>query len=458
MSSWGTFRRAGLAAVAVSALGATALVACDVPGPTFVVNTTTDGVDANPGDGVCEVTPHAGDCTLRAAIMETNAEPTSTTGLNTIDIGDGNTYVLTIPGVGENGDATGDLDVTDSLQINGQSTIDGNSLDRVFHILSGQFFMDGATIRNGRAITSDPATSIGGGMLVEPGVRVALANVTMTDNTAFEGGAIYSSGDTRATASHLMNNQAVGRVRSDGVILFARGGAVRTAAGSLGLFSTTVANNSIGTAGDGAGISAQSPVLVQSSTISGNLASLPGAFASAISVLGHSGIVIVVESTISNNAGPAVVSTTASGGTSQGVTILNSTLADNSGNVISPSSAVTIGGVAIQTNATACQSVPIDQGYNVVSDSSCGLSAVGDVQGLSPLVGPVADNGGPTLTNLPFKNSPMLHQIPSGTVNLCDSGQPVDQRGVARPVNGFCNIGSVEGNSPKNGITVTPPH
>jgi len=40
---------------------------------TFVVNTTADGVDANPGDAVCEITPAGGDCSLRAAIEEANA-------------------------------------------------------------------------------------------------------------------------------------------------------------------------------------------------------------------------------------------------------------------------------------------------------------------------------------------------------------------------------------------------
>lgn len=39
---------------------------------TFIVNSTGDGADANPGDGVCE-TATPGECTLRAAIQEANA-------------------------------------------------------------------------------------------------------------------------------------------------------------------------------------------------------------------------------------------------------------------------------------------------------------------------------------------------------------------------------------------------
>src|SRR5688572_8906943 len=44
----------------------------------FNVNTNADGVDANPGDGICLTAQGA--CTLRAAIMQANASP----GLDTI--------------------------------------------------------------------------------------------------------------------------------------------------------------------------------------------------------------------------------------------------------------------------------------------------------------------------------------------------------------------------------------
>jgi hypothetical protein len=40
---------------------------------TFSVNTTDDGNDLNPGDGICEITLGDGDCGLRAVIEETNA-------------------------------------------------------------------------------------------------------------------------------------------------------------------------------------------------------------------------------------------------------------------------------------------------------------------------------------------------------------------------------------------------
>ncbi|MCP4703152.1 MAG: CSLREA domain-containing protein [candidate division Zixibacteria bacterium] len=47
--------------------------------PEIVVNSTEDGEDINPGDGLCE-TAFSDECTLRAAIMEANADP----GVDTI--------------------------------------------------------------------------------------------------------------------------------------------------------------------------------------------------------------------------------------------------------------------------------------------------------------------------------------------------------------------------------------
>ena len=101
----------------------------------FFVTHTADTVDANPGDGIAA--DASGNTTLRAAIMEANA----LAGHQTIALGAG-TYKLTIPGTGEDGAATGDLDVGDDLTIAGvdavSTIIDGGGLDRVFEILSAR--------------------------------------------------------------------------------------------------------------------------------------------------------------------------------------------------------------------------------------------------------------------------------------------------------------------------------
>lgn len=95
---------------AVAALLVGSLAACDpVPPPTHItVTRVADGVDASPGDGVCEVTPGVGDCSIRAAVTEANAA-----GSGIISVRSGS-YSLTVPDVG---DGDPDLDVTGNVQI-----------------------------------------------------------------------------------------------------------------------------------------------------------------------------------------------------------------------------------------------------------------------------------------------------------------------------------------------------
>src|SRR5262249_11804070 len=83
-------------------------------------------------------------------------------------------------------------------------------------------------------------------------------------------------------------------------------------------------------------------------------------------------------------------------------------------------------------------------GFNLASDSTCGLTLVGDQQGGPALLGPLFANGGPTPTKLPFSNSPALDTVPVGTPLLC-LGVVQDQRGVSRPDGPACDKGAAEG-------------
>jgi len=79
-------------------------------------------------------------------------------------------------------------------------------------------------------------------------------------------------------------------------------------------------------------------------------------------------------------------------------------------------------------------------GYNLigVDSSSSGFSAPGDLVGLDPKIGPLADNGGPTLTMALQPGSPA---IDAGAA----IGAPVtDQRGVPRPQGAGVDIGAFE--------------
>src|SRR5690625_785544 len=83
-----------------------------------------------------------------------------------------------------------------------------------------------------------------------------------------------------------------------------------------------------------------------------------------------------------------------------------------------------------------------------VSPSSSGfvLDAVSqELVGEHPLLGPLADNGGPTPTHLPGDSGAGVNVIPSGTSG-CGDDFDFDQRGDPRPEPGGsdCDLGSVE--------------
>ena len=180
---------------------------------TYNVNNTSDAIDANLGDGICETASGNGVCTLRAAIQQANANSDIT---NTINLGAGN-YLLTLVGKNEDQSATGDLDISKDLNIigAGQTTtfIDGNGStleDRVFHILSGATVnMSRFTIRNGYI-----RNSVGGGLYNANGTTT-LTDVTVSGNKvdhpgevtdAGTGGGIFNKGSLTLTSVTVSNN------------------------------------------------------------------------------------------------------------------------------------------------------------------------------------------------------------------------------------------------------------
>ena len=321
---------------------------------TFVVNATTDAVDAAPGDGVCDA--GGGVCTLRAAIHEANA--VASADAVTLPAG---TYTLTIPGSSA-GITAGDLDVTQPLTITGAGAgttiVNANGIDRVFDLsraatIAAMTIRGGATgacgggIRNINALTltdvvvtnntavtggglcndagssgatttlvdssieSNAATQDGGGIWMRTSLdtlfplfagtaTVTLTNSSVADNQAVNGGGIYGisqDGDVtvNATGSALRDNVATGN-----------GGAVtlhiEPTAGNpfpvprsatLHATDTTIRDN---TAAFGGGIRGGLAVLdLVRSTVSGNVASVTGG-----GIMGGAGT--ITDSTISGNA------------------------------------------------------------------------------------------------------------------------------------------------------------
>jgi len=160
-----------------SVVGMVVLLCCVVP----LVSAATldvDRVDDEPTATACTAAPD--DCSLRGAMITANAAA----GTDTIVLSAAN-YELTVAGELEDLSATGDLDITDDLIIQGAgsdlSIIDGGDLDRVLHVPAFYITLEihDLTIRNGRAQSNG-----GGGGLRGNLMTLTMTNVVVKENEA----------------------------------------------------------------------------------------------------------------------------------------------------------------------------------------------------------------------------------------------------------------------------------
>lgn len=87
---------------------------------------------------------------------------------------------------------------------------------------------------------------------------------------------------------------------------------------------------------------------------------------------------------------------------------------------------------------TNCIGVITDAGHNLSSDSSCAFNAEGSRTNTDPKLGPLADNGGPTMTMALLPGSPA---VDAGAATGAPS---TDERGVVRPQGPGVDIGAFE--------------
>jgi beta-glucanase (GH16 family) len=233
----------------------------------------------------------------------------------------------------------------------------------------------------------------GGGVYNGDGATLRLVDSTVADNqAAWSGGGVYSFFNTTTT---IIRSTISGNASSD------VGGAIR----SLG--DMTITN----------------------STISGNTAT--GWHGGAI--FQTDGDITIASSTIADNVAPDWASSTLfigqfGGGFVPTLTLANTVITGNHWYACEKSASGTTGNV-------------VSGGHNVVQDDSCNPAASDLVTG-DALIGPLADNGGPTLTRALLAGSPAIDAAD-------DAACPAtDQRGVARPQGPHCDIGAVEIESP----------
>lgn len=410
-TSAGRAVRLSLAATLIVVMAAALQPAPIVRAATITVTVTSDDNTVN------------GNCTLREAIRAANTNAfvdacPKGSGADTIILPAG-TYVLALPGSGENAAATGDLDITEDLVIRGEgkvsTIIHANGLDRVLDIYDLTQISD-VTITGGAS-----GAESGGGIRVTG--ALTLTNSRVSDSTTSAGGGginvTNTAGRLTVIETRIYSNTAT--LDGGGIYNF----------GTVTLLDSLVSGN---TAANGGGISSQTTLLLINSTISGNGPVVSGG---GLKVVGTADLynATITENEASEGGGVYIFGT---------LNAKNTIIADN----IDPSS----------TNPMPdCSGTLISQGYNLVGDTAgCTIiGTTGNITGVNPGLGPLQNNGGSTLTHALQASSPAIDAgHPSGCTDQAGVILITDQRGYARPIDGDgngnarCDMGAFERLSP----------
>jgi CSLREA domain-containing protein len=362
-------------------------------GTTIAVTTLTDELNED------------GDCSLREAVQAANSDQTvdacpAGNGADTITLPAG-IYTLHSGGRLEDANATGDLDLLDSLTIAGagqtQTIIDGAGLDRVFDIIAEQpaafrITITDITIQHGRIIHEvyDPPFEDEGvvyGGAIRNAASLHVINSTIRNNQADHGGGIFGFVTAPITIenSTIISNTA-----------HSYGGGISTF-GALTIRDSTIISNTAGA--DGGGIHSESSLMMEHTTVNDNLShGMGGGLAiwgestikdSIITGnqalqkilgaggIGNTGSLLLIDSEVSNNAaggrqkedtqvdssgggllnvGIAIVKNTTFRDNTAihglGGGILNGTIMEVSGGNVSNNTAINAGGIVNISSAT----------------------------------------------------------------------------------------------------------
>lgn len=440
-----------LSALVLIAIAFSSPPASNQSGAVIIVNTVEDELIDD------------GNCSLREAIRAANLD----TGIDACLVGNGadiinlpaGTYTLTLLGKNEEAGLMGDLDITAPLTINGtdpaSTIVDGNDIDRVFHILNTTMMFSGVTIRHGRLGKGESGAGLhndgsvmtvsnsivtgntdgpdldcfGGGIMTSNYGSTTVDHSIITDNLAYYGGGIAIwFGDTTIRDSWISNNRS-----------FHWGGGVHQRAGNLFITNSTVNGNQSDTDAGGIQAVAATGIRLTNTTISGNYADVAGGGGS-ISAL----VTELNNVTIANNrVGPDNIFVRGGGG-------LEAYPIQVGNEQIFPiiRNSIIAGNLDQSGHAPDCLGMVLSQGYNLIQSTlGCTISGTvtGNIYGTYPALGLLVNNGGFSPTHALFPGSPGIdagNPDPPGTsVTSCDV---VDQRGMLRPQRVACDMGAYE--------------
>ncbi len=374
-----------------------------------------DGDEApNPTTFNVTNTNDTGDGSLRHAILDADANPGDDTILFDSDLTGTITLGSDLPIITEGVTITG----PGSTKV----TVDGDNAYQIFNITDGsQATITGLTLSEGHADTD------GGAILAS--VPLAVDDVRAYDNHGRAGGAIDAIDGLQLTNSVISSNHA------------ASGGGGIDAGGDVTITDTTVASNAA--SGDGGGIRhGNGKLTLDHSTVDYNNGSTGG----GIEELAGGVSLHVLDSTVASN-----YATGAGGGihSHRPLTATGSTIDGNSahgyytghgGGIYMDGAAATLRDTIVAGDYAylsgpdlyAAHGGSFSAAFSLIqsTDGATVTDEVADsnIRGVDPDLGPLQDNGGPTLTMKPDLNSPVIDK------GGAEEGLTDDQRRKPRPV------------------------
>ncbi|HKC24966.1 MAG TPA: dockerin type I repeat-containing protein [Thermoanaerobaculia bacterium] len=378
-------------------------------GPTFVVDSTADQHDLNPGDGLCQAAFDV--CTLRAAIEEAN---TTTDALIQVP-------EMTIPlGIG-------DLLVSSSMKIEGagmkKTVVAAASGFRIFTLSVDSI---GLALANLTLKDGSLTGGAGGAVALTYPASLDMDHVLVTNCSAPYAGGVYTTGDFTISNSVFEACHAT------------KAGGVGGQAGAI----------YIGPSGSGSALG-----IIETSTFHQNTSIAAGG---AIDLLGGYGILDLANCTVSgNHAGGGGGGIRVEGGT---LNLDHVTVTDNVSDIFAGGGGLSNGAAASAAtfiNSIIASNYDVNNNFlvdgdcagAVTSQASCNIlgpsgtphcTVSGTYSAATPSFGPLQDNGGATPT----------HALLAGSAGVDGPGcilfHPIltDQRGVHRV--GVADLGAYE--------------
>lgn len=326
------------------------------------------------------------------------------------------------------------------------------TLDEAIAVANSNMDANGCTLTGSNDMTSidflDPVGSINGDVIV---MAPANQNVTLSSSlpnittvVSIQGnGAIIDGNDSHQPFIVFPG----GALKLDSVTV-ANGTVVGSGGGLINSGTATISNSTFSenTATFGGGLLSTGTVTISSSTFSGNFA-----------VNGGGGLRISDTATINNSTFSGNSTNTAGGGifNTGTITISNTTFSGNSGGSAGGLANADMATISNSVLANSVSGADCDGSSNptftdsLIEDGSCSPGA-GNLTMMDPVLGPLADNGGPTQTHEPQAGSPLIDAVAS-SMGAC-AGSTTDQRGSPRPFDRVvgqmpetdCDIGAVE--------------